>query len=274
MSKKLRIGIVGCGAIGSSLAKTIVKDFKQTARLSALFDTDPKKSRQLSRAVSQKINLSVPGLKQLINKSELVIEASSAKDSWHITRNVLFQGRDIMIMSVGGIASHFKKLYNLAKKNSAKVYIPSGAVSGIDALKAAKLGRIRRVVLTTRKNPQSFSEVEYIKRKGIRLDKIKKDTVLFFGSAKDAVKFFPQNINVAATLSIAGLGEDLTRVKIVASVNTKKNIHEVEVDSKAAKILTRTENVLHPDNPKTSYLAVLSAVATLKGILEPVKIGT
>lgn len=106
------------------------------------------------------------------------------------------------------------------------------------------------------------------------MDKIKKDTLLFFGNAKEAINFFPQNINVAGLLSIAGIGQNKTKVKIIASPKTKKNIHEVYIESKAARIFTRTENILHPDNPKTSYLAVLSAIATLKQILEPVKIGT
>jgi aspartate dehydrogenase len=272
--KKLNIGIVGCGAIGSSLAKAVVKDFKREAKLSALFDTDPGRSSKLSRSVSKTGGLAVSGLRQLISKSDLVIEASGAVSSWDIARQVLSRRKSIMIMSVGGIVSRYKALRSLAEKFQAKVYIPSGAIAGIDALKAAKLGKINKVTLTTRKNPLSFSKVEYVIRKGIRLDKIKKDTVLFSGSAQDAVRFFPQNINVAATLSLAGIGENLTRVKIIASPTAKNNIHEVKIDSVPAKISARTENVLHPVNPKTSYLAVLSAVATLKGILEPVKIGT
>jgi len=271
---KLKIGIVGCGAIGSSLAKTIVNNFKEEAELIALYDIDARKSSGLSRIVCKSHDLAVSGIKQLINKSEFVIEAASARSSWEITRNVLRGGCDIMIMSVGGIVSHFKELDILAKKYDAKVYFPSGAVSGIDAIKAAKIGGIKKVILTTRKNPISFKDVEYIKRKGIRLDKIKKDTLLFFGSAKEAINFFPQNINVAGLLSIAGIGENKTKVKIVASPKIKKNIHEIYIESEAARILTRTENILHPDNPKTSYLAVLSAVATLKQILEPIKIGT
>jgi aspartate dehydrogenase len=271
---KLGIGIVGCGAIGSSLAKTIVKDFKEEARLVALYDIDINKSCDLSVMVSGGPDLAVSGLGQLINQSELVIEASSARSSWQIAKKVLIKQRNIMIMSVGGIVSHFKELNDLAKKYKTKVYFPSGAISGIDAVKAVKPGGIKKVILTTRKNPISFKDVDYIKRKGIRLDKIKKDTLLFFGSAKEAIKFFPQNINVAGLLSIAGIGQNKTKVKIVASPKTKKNIHEIYIESRAARISTRTENILHPDNPKTSYLAVLSAIATLRQILEPVKIGT
>jgi aspartate dehydrogenase len=110
--------------------------------------------------------------------------------------------------------------------------------------------------------------------KNFKLSGLKKDQVLFTGSAACAVKYFPQNINVAAVLGLAGIGAAKTRVRIIACPRVKKNIHEVLIESKAANIFTRTENVLHPQNPKTSYLAVLSAVATLKQILQPVKIGT
>jgi aspartate dehydrogenase len=271
---KLKIGIVGCGAIGSSLAKAIVNDFSKLAVLVALYDIDLKKTRYLSRLISKDKSLLTKSLEQLINKSDLVIEAASAKSSWEIAKEVLINRRSIMIMSIGGIVSHFKELSKLAERHNTKVYLASGAISGIDALKAAKLGRIKKVFLTTRKNPASFKDVEYVVRKKVNLDKIKKDTLLFSGSAKDAVKYFPQNINVAGLLSIAGIGKDKTQVKIIASPKIKKNIHEIKIESEAAVISTRTENTLHPDNPKTSYLAVLSAIATLKQILEPVKIGT
>lgn len=128
--------------------------------------------------------------------------------------------------------------------------------------------------MTTRKNPVSFKGVKYIESRGIKLERIKKDRVLFCGPAKEAVKYFPQNINVAAVLSIAGLGRGKTLVKIIASPKIKKNIHEIKIESGAGNITTRTENVLHPKNPKTSFLAVLSAMETLRQILEPVRVGT
>lgn len=274
MPKRLKIGIVGCGAIGSSLAKVIVRDFGRQARLIALFDLDQEKSRRLSCTLSKKEGLAVKNLKELIRKSELVIEASSASASAKISQESLAMGRDIMVMSVGGIVKSFKRLSGQANRKKCRLFIPSGAISGVDSLKAAGINKIESVLLTTRKNPTAFKGVEYIKKRRINLDKIRQDKTLFFGPAAKAVRFFPQNINVAAVLSLAGIGENKTKVKIVASPSVKKNIHEIEIVSEAAKITTRTENVLHPDNPKTSYLAVLSAIATLKEILEPVKIGT
>jgi len=268
MIKKLKIGIVGCGAIGSSLAKFVKHDLSKSAELAAIYDVDKNKSALISK------KLSVNSLEQLIKKADLVIECASARSSWGIAKASLSAGRDVMVMSVGGLIDYYRQLRSLAKLHEAKVYIPSGAISGIDALKAAGLDKIDSVIITTRKNPLSFRGVKFVETKGIKLDKIKKDMVLFFGPAKEAVKYFPQNINVAAVLSLAGIGPDKTQVKIIASPKVHKNIHEITIKSRAANIFTRTENILHPDNPKTSFLAVLAAVATLKQIIEPIYIGT
>lgn len=274
MAKLLKIGIVGCGAIGSSLAKTIAKDFSKKARLCALYDIDGEKSIRLSQSVSGKNILATPDLSKLIDRSDLVIEASCANNSWEITRKVLSGRRDIMVMSVGGLLTHAGQLFKLAAKYNSKVYIPSGAICGIDALKAAGSNKVNSVILTTKKPPKAFLNVAYVVKKKIQLNKLKKDTVIFEGSAYAAIKAFPQNINVAATLSMAGIGAAHTRVKIIASPGLTRNIHEIQIDSAAGRIFSRTENVIHPDNPKTSFLAVLSAVATLKQILAPVRIGT
>jgi aspartate dehydrogenase len=270
---RLKIGIVGCGAIGSSLARVIAKDFSGRAKLAALYDVDNLKSKTLAKKFRNK-SLVANSLKDLIDRSELVVEAASSKYSWGVAKNALRQGRDIMLMSVGGLISKYNQLNKLARLNNRRVYIPSGAISGIDALKAARIGGVISATLTTIKNPLSFKGVKYIEERGIDLSKIKKDKVLFSGPASRAVKLFPQNINVAAVLSLSGIGPDKTRVKIIASPKVSKNIHEIRIESQAGNIFTHTENVLHPDNPKTSYLAVLSASAVLKQILEPVRIGT
>ena len=269
----LRVGIVGCGAIGTTLAKAIARDFQGQAKLSALFDIDQVKAQKLARMVKGK-NLAAASLEALIARSDLVIECASARSSAEIAEAVLAKGRDIMVMSVGGILLQADKLFSLAQKCNARIFIPSGAISGVDALKAARLKGIKKVTLTTRKNPLAFKGVEYLSRKKINLEEIRKDTILFSGSALKAIKYFPQNINVSAVLSLAGIGPAKTRVKIVASPSTVKNIHEIAIESTAGRIFTRTENIVHPENPKTSFMAPLSALAVLKGIINPVKIGT
>jgi len=270
--RKLKIGIVGCGAIGSSLARSIVKEFSAQATLVSLFDIDSQKARRLSEALGYRVCVSKT-LERLIINADLVIEAASAASALKIAREAIMHSRDIMIMSVGGIIRDYKKLTRQAKAMNARIFIPSGAICGIDGLKAAVCGKIDKVTLTTRKHPKAFRNVAYLLKKKVRLDKIKKEKVLFTGNAISAVKAFPQNINVAAILSIAGIGPHKTLVRIVASPDSAQNTHEIEIRSNAARIISRTENVVHPDNPKTSYLAVLSAVATLKQVLAPLKIG-
>jgi aspartate dehydrogenase len=271
--KKLRIGIVGCGAIGSSLAIAIINDFTSQAKLVSFYDLNNLNSEKLAKKLKIKSS-AAKSLNDLIKKSDLVVEASSAKSAFDIVKKTLTLKKDVMVMSVGGIIRGFGLLSKLAAKNNSKIYIPSGAISGVDALKAASIGRIKNVTLTTIKNPLGFKGVGYVKDKGIDLSRIKKETVLFSGKAKDAIRYFPRNINVAAVLSLAGIGINKTKVRIIASPKVLRNIHEIKIESGAGNIFTRTENILHPDNPKTSYLAVLSAVAVLRSIFKPVVIGT
>ncbi len=273
MPKLLRIGIVGCGAIGSSLAQAIMSDFSNRATLVSCYDLDLEKAYKLAGKFNNK-KLAVLNLDVLINKVDLVIEATKADSSFEIAQKTLSASKDIMVMSVGGIIQHFKELKVLAEEKNAKVFIPSGAICGIDGLKAASFGKINKVTLITKKPPKAFLGAPYLLEKKISLENIKDDTVLYEGNALSAIKAFPANVNVAATLSIAGLGLENTFVRIIASPFITRNIHEIEIESEAGKITTRTENVAHPDNPKTSYLAALSAVATLKQIIEPIKIGT
>jgi len=270
---KLRIGIIGCGAIGSSLAKFISLDLSKQAELSGLCDVNRESVFKLAVKVGNP-KLVMPDLRTLVKKSDLIIEATGAAAAFEIAKQALSAAKDIMIMSAGGVISRYKELAALAEKKGARIFIPSGAICGLDGLKGLSCAKIRKVTLTTKKPPEAFAGVAYIKDRKIKLDGIIDDTVIFEGSAENAVSAFPQNINVAATLSMAGIGAKETTVRIVASPGAKRNIHEVEIDSDAGKIIARTENVIHPDNPKTSYLAVLSAIAALKGILSPIKIGT
>jgi len=270
---KVRIGIVGCGAIGSSLAQAILSDFSERARLVALFDIDSRKARKLCRRLKHRPAVAST-LGTLIRQSDFVVEAAGASCASGIAQRVISAAKDIMIMSVGGVLRDYPRLCELAKKKGSRIFIPSGAISGIDGLRAAGCGTIKKVILTTRKPVVAFRGVPYVMRKKLSLEGITSDKIIFEGSALEAIKYFPQNINVAATLSIAGIGPRRTRVRIVASPKINRNIHEVRIESTAGVIVSRTENVIHPSNPKTSYLAVLSALATLKGMLDSVNVGT
>ena len=268
----IRVGIIGCGTIGKELAKACQKRFTEEVTLEAIADVDSAKAKKLQKELKPKPKILT--YDALIKHSDLVIEAASAHHSYEIAKKALSQGKDIMVMSVGGMIGREKELLQLAKTNHCCLYLPSGGVVGIDGLKAARIGKIHRVTLTTRKPPQGFEDAPYVVKHGINLKNLKEEKVLFEGNAVAAVKGFPKNINVSATLSMAGIGPEKTKVKIIACPHMLVNVHEVYVVGDFGSFYTRTENFPSEQNPKTSRLAVLSAVATLERILKYVKIGT
>jgi len=258
--RKLKVGIVGCGVIGSLLAKACKRELSKKIELVGLHDIDEKKAKTLKNRL--KISTPVLKLKRLIQKSDLVIEAASGKASLAVAKKAISAKRDVMAMSVGGLLNQ-PGLFQMAERKGCRIYLPSGATCGLDGAKAARIGKIKSATLTTRKPP-----------KGLGLKSLKKDKVIFKGAAMKAVKLFPKNINVSAALSLAGIGPKKTHVKIIASPKVKRNIHEIELVGDFGRIYTRCENVPSRENPKTSMLAALSAIATLRGIVESVKIGT
>lgn len=266
----LRIGIIGCGTIGSGLAMAIEQRFKDKAKLVALCDIDRKKVVSLASKLSEPPP--ILSLDKLIQECDLVVEAASASVSGDIARKALLANKDVMIMSVGGLVD--SDLFNLANQMRRCIYMPSGAICGLDGVKSALMDKISRVTLTIRKPLKGFHDAPYILENKIELNSIDKETVLFQGTAKEAIRGFPKNVNVAIALSFAGIGLEKTRVRVICSPHYTANSHEVEVEGDFGRLIARTENVPAPQNPRTSYLAVLSAIATLKGILDYSKVGT
>ncbi|MFH1061412.1 MAG: aspartate dehydrogenase domain-containing protein [Candidatus Omnitrophota bacterium] len=267
----IKVGVCGCGTIGSYLIKTMLKSYNKQISLVGVTEINQDNLIRLSSSLKKKI--SSFSLEDLVKKSDLIIEAAQGTVVPELIGYVIKYKKQIMLMSVGGLLIK-KGLLKKIQDNNIKLYIPSGAIAGLDALKAARMGKIKSVKLTTRKPVEGLVGAPYLINNKIDLKSIKKDTVVFQGSALQAVANFPKNINVAAILSIAGIGATKTSVCIVASPKTKRNTHTIEIKGDFGTILTCTENVPSKLNPKTSMMAILSAWATLDGILNNVKIGT
>ncbi len=268
----IKVGIIGCGTIGKELALSCQKKFSDEVTLEAIADADLAHARKLQNLLRPKPK--ILAIDPLIRRCDLVIEAASKRASYELAKKALSLGKDVMVMSVGGILGKEKEIFELARTHRCCLYLPSGGVVGIDGLKAAAIGKIYRVTLTTRKPPQGFEDAPYVIKHNINLKGLKQEKVLFEGNASEAVKGFPKNINVSATLSLVGLGAKKTKVRIIASPHMLVNIHEVYVQGDFGSFYTRTENFPSEQNPRTSRLAILSAVATLERILRNVKIGT
>lgn len=269
---KVKIGIVGCGAIGSRMAKTIASEFAHDCRIVGLYDIDNTKIIKLLKGLQLK-NVATSSLEKVIAKSDCVIEAVNTDATLHIVRSAIKAKKTVLAMSVGRLIDSIH-LFREARKNKCYLLLPSGAIAGIDAVKAASLVHIRSISLTTRKPPAGLGANPYFEKNGIDLKKIKKETVVFSGTVDEALKHFPQNINVAATLALASQNKKKVKVNIIACPKTRINSHEIELEGDFGKITTKTENVTCPDNPKTSYLAVLSGLQTLKQFCNGILVGT
>ncbi len=269
---KIRVGILGCGAIGSRIARSIKTECDQYATVTALFDINPVKAENLARHLPHK-NIIKLKYKELLDSCDIIVEAVNAPDTYQLVKQALMAKKDVLVMSVGKFIDS-DAIIKLAHKHGSLLLIPSGAIAGIDAIKAAALGKIHQIVLTTRKPIYGFADNAYVQARRINLSQIKKETILFDGNVKEAVHCFPQNINVAATIALASGCKDKLRIRISTSPEYKVNSHEIEVVGEFGRLTTKTENVVCPDNPKTSYLAVLSAIVTLKQYFQGVKIGT
>ena len=270
--EKLRISIIGCGAIGTEICKTIDTMDSSEVELVCIVDKDNDKIEKLLKSLKISKPM-VANIDTAIDNADLIVECADKKVVPEIATKAIKKGKDIMIMSSGGLVEHLE-LLDLARKKDCCIYLPSGAVAGLDGLKSAMAGRVDKVTLTTRKPPNALCGAPYLEEHKIDLSKIKNEEVIFSGTAREAIKGFPANVNVSVSLSLAGIGLDKTRVKIIADPSIRVNIHEIEIEGEFGKIRTKTENVQSPMNPRTSFLAALSAVATFKRIIDPVKIGT
>ena len=263
----MRIGIIGCGFIGTSVAEFVdnIKDFQ----LIGLNDIDKTKVEFLIKKLKNK-KPKFMILKDLIKKCDLIIESASKG----IIKKILSddgidkKGKKLLVMSTGGL---IQNLELLKKIKYCEIILPSGAVSGLDSIKSVSKD-LKSLSLTTTKPVKGLEGAPYLTRNNINLKNMKsKKKVVFEGNLQDAIEGFPQNINVAATLFLAS-GFEGIKIRIIADPKTRFNTHEITAAGDFGKICTLTEN-LPSKNPRTSYLAVLSAIQAVKNIKNNIKIG-
>ena len=270
-----RIGLLGCGAIGTEIALA-VDSSKIPAKLTHVFDFSKESSALLVSKLKDKPMITENVGLLAASPVDLIVEAASQDAVRDNALSILQNRKDLMIMSVGALLdeSIFDIVLEGCKDFGKHVYLPTGAIAGLDAVRAVK-DELDSLMLVTTKNPKALKGAKFFETSSIDPDKINKPTVLFEGAAQEAVKLFPSNINVAALLSIAGIGSTKTRVKLVADPNTDKNTHEIEASGKFGRFSIKVENVPSQSNPKTSRLATLSAIECLRKICgSEIQIGT
>jgi len=254
----MKLGIIGCGAIGTDLALAAQK-MNEIEKI-YLYDIKEKASVTLNKKIKKAEIMKVQNFLLYV---DVVFEGASQQAVKEYAEQVLKAGKDLIIMSVGSLFDDKfrKKLEKIASEKNCKIYVPSGAICGIDGILSANVAGLDEVTLVTTKPPESFGK-EFDVR-----------SVLFEGNAREAVNRFPANINVAASLSLAGKGFNGTKVEIVADPVASRISHKILAHGKFGRLRVELENMPNPNNPSSSYMASLSAIATLRRIIDPIQIG-
>lgn len=266
----LKVGVFGVGAIGRTLA-TALDQRRLDATLVGLADQDQIATRQFAAQLATRPP--VIALQDLIHRSDLVVEAASQAALPEFVPKALSAGRDILVMSVGGLLSH-QDWFSLAEDRGCRIYVPSGAIAGLDGIKSASIGHLQSVVLTSRKPIAALKDTHYVLEKNLRLESFYEETVIFEGSAEEAAHAFPATSNVAASLRLAVERTVPVLVRVIAVPGGSKNVHEIRVQGEFGKLSVDVENVPSRSNPRTSQLAAFSALATLGNLTRSLRVGT
>ena len=208
-----------------------------------------------------------------LRTGEPAVEAASQAALPDFVPKALARGRDMLIMSVGGLLGR-EEWFREASAKGCRIYVPSGAIAGLDGIKSASIGRIESAELTSRKPVKALAGSKYVLDRGIQLDGMKEETVIFDGSAEDAARAFPATSNVAASLRLAVDPPAAVRVQVVAVPGGSENVHEIRVQGEFGRLSMRVENVPSKTNPRTSQLAAFSAIATVKNLTRALRVGT
>ena len=267
----LRLAIAGLGAIGMTVARCVDSGGITGMSVAAVSARDVEKAKK--RVADFSSPPEILPLEKLGDVADIVIESVPASNFEKVARPALEKGRMFMPLSVGAMLNHMD-LVDLAREKGGRIIVPTGALIGLDAVRAAASGGLKTVKLTTRKPPGGLMDAPYVVENRIDLEGLNEAKLLFSGSAREAAKGFPANLNVGVALALAGLGPDKTTVEIWADPAVNRNIQSVDVTSDCADFSMSIRNVPSEENPRTGRITAHSVIAALKRLTEPLVVGS
>ena len=270
MERESRVAIGGFGAIGKAVAERLDRGVEGLA-LAAVSARDTVRASAAMAEFAHPVP--VLPLSRLWEEADIVVECAPAALLREIAEPVLAHGRIVVVLSCGALLDNFD-LVDLARRHGGRILVPTGALLGLDAVQAAAEGKIERVHMITQKPPRGLEGAPYLVEHSIAIDGLNVPKCVFTGTAREAARGFPANVNVAAALALAGIGPDRTTIEIWADPGVSRNIHHIEVEADSARFSMQIENVPSTENPKTGRLTPLSVVAALKKLVSPLAIGT
>jgi aspartate dehydrogenase len=265
----VRVAVVGLGAIGIRVVEALDQGIDGLV-LAAVSVQNPLKHQ--ARLAGLKKPPAILPIEVLSDVADLVIECAPSKLLRSIVAPFVKSGKTAVVLSVGALLEH-DDLIELAKQNGGQIVVPTGALIGLDAVTAAAVGKIQSVRMITRKPIRGLAGAPYIVENNIDIERITEPLKIFEGTAREAAKGFPANLNVAVALSLAGIGPDRTRLEIWADPALTRNVHRVEVESDSARFSMSIENV-PSENPRTGLITALSVIAWLRKLRAPLRVGT
>lgn len=266
----LIVGIGGFGAIGLEIAAHLDRGVPGL-RLAAVSARNAENAEARMAGFTHPVP--VMSLARLADAADIVVECAPAAVFREVAEPALKAGRILVPLSVGALLLH-DDLVDLAKETGARIVVPTGALLGLDAVRAAAEGEIHTVTMVTRKPPGGLAGAPYLAEHNIDLSALDAPLKVFDGSAREGARGFPANVNVAAALSLAGIGPDRTRLEIWADPDIGRNTHRITVEADSARFEMTIENVPSDANPRTGKITALSALAALKGLTSTLKVGS
>ena len=265
----LRVAVAGLGAIGLKIAEALDRGIPGCA-LAAVSAHD--RGKALERVSHLHGPVPVVALEKLEPLADIVVECAPAKLLPAVAEPFLRAGKTVIVLSCGALLAN-EHLVSLARRHGGNIVVPSGALLGLDAVAAAAEGEIRSVRMITRKPVRGLAGAPYLSEHSIRIEDITEPMRIFTGTAREAAAGFPANLNVAVTLSLAGIGADRTTLEIWADPSLERNVHRVEVVADSAEFSMSIENV-PSDNPRTGRITALSVIAYLRKLNAPLRVGS
>ncbi|MXP66009.1 aspartate dehydrogenase [Roseomonas sp. M0104] len=267
--RPMRVAIAGFGAIGGRVAQALDEGIPGF-ELAAVAAQDKGKA---ARRMEQLRNpVPVLDIAELEPVADLVIECAPAVLLPAIAEPFLREAKSVVVLSVGALLAQ-EHLVALARQHGGQIVVPTGALLGLDAVAAAAEGRIESVRMVTRKPVRGLLGAPYLVENNIRIEDIREPMRVFEGTAREAAKGFPANLNVAVALSLAGIGPDRTMLEIWADPELQRNTHRIEVESDSARFSMSIEGI-PSENPKTGRITPLSVIACLRKMTAPLRVGT
>ena len=266
----LKIGISGIGTVGLPVARWLDNGVEGLI-LSAVSTGNKEKAIQNLKTFRNNIPIVEP--LELAMLCDVIVECALPQKFFEIANPVLQAGKVLILLSATSLLKHMS-LVDVARENGGRIIVPSGAILGLDAVRAVSLGKVYSVTMITRKPPNGLKKAPFVIDKGIKLEKLDKSILLYEGPVIDAAEKFPANVNVAVALSLAGIGPEKTFYQVWADPNVVRNTHVIKVEADTASFEMTIENVPTKENPATGEIVSLSVIETLRGLVSPFRVGT